>query len=136
MVACYAVAFGCNHLDCSQRRHSEARLEVGTREAVADSCNSSSLMSCNLDVAHTAHSADNISADNKARASNRFPDEAGEVAVQSSRTDWEDMFGNASDALAGGSREAGDGARSDTAVEELNHRLQGESQRKREEETR
>lgn len=96
---------------------SEARLEVevGSREAAAGN----SLLSCS--VARRERFARSILAGNKANS--KVPDEVeGAAADHSSRTDSEDMFGNASDAWVLSSR-AVDAARIDRAVSVPNHRL-------------
>lgn len=95
---------------------SEARLEVDSREVVADS----SWASCN--VSHKESFVDNILAGSK--ASSRALDEvAGAAADHNSRTDSEDMLDNASGAWVSSSLAVEDEAHNDRAVSVLNHHL-------------
>jgi hypothetical protein len=76
--------------------HFEARLEVDSQEAVADS----SLVSCS--VSRKEHFVGNKAGN--ILANNRFPDEAVAVVGRNNRRDSEDMFGNALDAWVASSR--------------------------------
>lgn len=94
----------------------EARLEVDSQEAVADS----NLKSCS--VSHMVRFVGNKAAGN-ILVNNRFPDEA-EVAVDhNSHRDSEDMLDNALDAWVASSRAVEGVARIDRAAAALNRHL-------------
>jgi hypothetical protein len=91
----------------------EARLEVDSQEAVADS----NLASCSVARMErfVGNKAGNI------LANNRFPDEVAAAVGHNNRRDSEDMFGNASDAWVASSRAVV--AHIDRAVVALNRHL-------------